>query len=228
MKQNTTRTVSRLPSITKVRWMLVLYDALLFVVMAIPLLRYIDPQHTWGQTMAHVGLALVTILILRFAWRVYNQIWRYGGVTTYMALMLADACATFTYYVIQFFLPEVAFPTIPLRHIVGFIPPYTCLSLGIRMAYRFVYKRLNRNTKFGKFIVGIVNIFGRANWTATTQGEPANKIKIAIVGAVVVVGVTVVVDVPRVVAVVLGNGIPFTITVSVAKCRKQFTLGAPK
>ena len=186
MKQNTTRTVSRLPSITKVRWMLVLYDALLFVVMAIPLLRYIDPQHTWGQTMAHVGLALVTILILRFAWRVYNQIWRYGGVTTYMALMLADACATFTYYVIQFFLPEVAFPTIPLRHIVGFIPPYTCLSLGIRMAYRFVYKRLNRNTKFGKFIVGIVNIFGRANWTTNTKGEPANKIKIAIVGAGVV------------------------------------------
>ena len=100
MKQTTKKKTNILPSITKARWMLVLYDALLYVAMAIPLLRYIDSQHTWGQTMAHVGLSLVVILVLRFAWRVYNQIWRYGGVTTYMGLMLADACATFTYYTI--------------------------------------------------------------------------------------------------------------------------------
>ena len=186
MKQTTKKKTNRLPSITKARWMLVLYDALLYVAMAIPLLRYIDSQHTWGQTMAHVGLSLVVILVLRFAWRVYNQIWRYGGVTTYMGLMLADACATFTYYTIQYFLPNAAFPTIPLRHIIGFIPPYTCFCLGIRMAYRFVYKRLNRNTKFGRFIVGIVNIFGRANWTISDKGDPIDKIRIAIVGAGVV------------------------------------------
>ena len=186
MKQTTKKKTNRLPSITKARWMLVLYDALLYVAMAIPLLRYIDSQHTWGQTMAHVGLSLVVILVLRFAWRVYNQIWRYGGVTTYMGLMLADACATFTYYTIQYFLPNAAFPTIPLRHIIGFIPPYTCFCLGIRMAYRFVYKRLNRNTKFGRFVVGIVNIFGRANWTISDKGDPIDKIRIAIVGAGVV------------------------------------------
>ncbi|MBQ9539877.1 MAG: hypothetical protein IJU89_00405 [Alphaproteobacteria bacterium] len=51
-----------------------------------------------------------------------------------------------------------------------------------------------------------------------------------VVVLVVVVRATVVVDVPTVGGGILrrNNSIPFTITVSVSKCRKQFTLGAPK
>ena len=186
MKQNTTRTVSKLPSLRNVRWMLVFYDAISFVPLSIVFLLLIREDFTWPQIFAHTGLALVCILLLRFGWRVYNQIWRYGGVTTYMALMMADACATFVYYTIQYFLPNAAFPTMHLRHIAGFVPAYTLICLAFRMTYRFLYKRINRNTKFGKFVVKVVNIFGRANWTATSKGEPANKIKIAIVGAGVV------------------------------------------
>ena len=187
MKQRSEkRTVSRLPSIRNVRWMLVMYDVISYLILATVFLRVIFDTWTWPQIFAHAGLGCACIVVLRFGWRVYNQIWRYGGVTTYMALMLADACATFTYYTIQTFLPDAAFPTMHLKHIAGFIPAYTCICLGFRMAYRFIYKRLNRNTKFGRFVVKMVNIFGRANWTINDNGDPVDKIRIAIVGAGVV------------------------------------------
>ena len=187
MKQNTAkRTVSRLPSLRNVRWMLVLYDALSYIALSAVFLRVIFDTFTWGQIFAHAGLGCLCILLLRFGWRVYNQIWRYGGVTTYMALILADACATFVYYTIQYFLPSNVFPTLFIKHIAGFIPAYTCICLGFRMAYRFIYKRLNRNTKFGRFVVKMVNIFGRANWSINDNGDPVDKIRIAIVGAGVV------------------------------------------
>ena len=178
-----------LPSLKRVRWMLVLYDALSFIAVSVFFLWY---QHiyttngvvlTWGQLFSHVGLSLIIILLLRFCWKVYNQIWRYGGVTSYILLILADACATFTYYTIQFFLPKEAFPTLSYtRDIVCFIPVNTLLSLGLRMAYRFLYKGLNRNTKFGKFVVKTINIFGRSDWTESSS-DPVNKIRIAIIGA---------------------------------------------
>ena len=177
------------PSIFTVRWMLVLYDAILFAGTAIFFLWF---QHsgqnaavylTWPQILAHTGLALVVILLLRFAWKVYNQIWRYGGVQSYIALMLADGCATFTYYTIQYFLPGSVFPTLSFtKDLACFIPINTLLALALRMAYRFVYKRLNRTTRFGHFVVKFVNFFGRSDWTLTS-GDPVTKIKIAIIGA---------------------------------------------
>ena len=179
-----TRKASIFPSIFTVRWMLVLYDWLICSGTFILFLRFPSfyPGCEWPQVMAHAGLAVVIVLLLRFCWKVYNQIWRYGGVQSYIALMLADGCATFTYYTIQHFLPAEVFPHLSFRQIACFIPVATLLSLALRMAYRFIYKRLNRKTKFGHFVVKFVNIFGRCDWTQT-QGDAINKIKIAIVGA---------------------------------------------
>ena len=173
------------PSIKNVRWMLVLYDLLICSVTYIVLLRFpsfIKVDCGWPQVMAHAGLAVATVLILRFAWKVYNQIWRYGGVQSYIALMLADGCATFTYYTIQYFLPGQVFPHLSFRDVACFVPISTLLCLALRMAYRFIYKRLNRSTKFGQFMVKFINFFGRSDWSLTS-GDPTNKIKIAIIGA---------------------------------------------
>ena len=177
------------PSIFTVRWMLVLYDALLFTGVTIFFLWF---QHssrssgvylTWPQILAHTGLSLVVVILLRFGWKVYNQIWRYGGVQSYIGLMLADGCATFVYYTIQYYLPASAFPTLSFtKDLACFIPINTLLALAFRMAYRFIYKRLNRTTKFGRFVVKVINIFGRCDWTQSS-GDPVDKIRIAIIGA---------------------------------------------
>ena len=179
------------PSIFTVRWMLVLYDAILFVAVAI---FFLWLQHinqalnsgltlTWPQVFAHTGLALIILLVLRFLWRVYNQIWRYGGVQSYISLILADACAIFSYYTIQFFLPAEVFPTLSLgRDLACFLPINTLLALSFRMIYRFIYKRLNRTTKFGRTVVKLINFFGRSDWSLTSSDQ-TNKIRIAIIGA---------------------------------------------
>ena len=171
------------PSIFTVRWMLVLYDLLICSGVYILFLRFPSTTQTWPQIMAHAGLAVFIVLLLRFLWKVYNQIWRYGGVQSYIALMLADGCATFTYYTIQHFLPEATFPHLSFRQIACFIPVATLVCLAVRMAYRFVYKRLNRKTKFGRFVVKFINIFGGSDWTITSGDVNEAKIKIAIVGA---------------------------------------------
>ena len=44
------------------------------------------------------------------------------------------------------------------------------------------YKRLNRNTKFGHFLVKLINFFARSDWSIG-EGDPVDKIKIAIIGA---------------------------------------------
>ena len=182
-KQN--KSTSRLAAYFKVRWMLIIYDTILSSAVTILLLRFPSTSMNWGQIMAHAGLAVITVVLLRFFWRVYNQVWRYGGVQSYIALMLADGCATFTYYTIQHFLPDVAFPSLQFRQIACFIPIGTLLALAVRMAYRFIYKRLNRNTPFGRRLVALINFFGRSDWTITS-GDPVNKIKIAIIGAGIV------------------------------------------
>ena len=182
MKQNQVKKPSKIASYFKVRWMLIIYDILLASGVTILFLRFPSTSMNWGQIMAHAGLAVGIIILLRFFWRVYNQIWRYGGVQSYIALMIADGCATFTYYTLQHFLPDAVFPTLSFRQIACFIPVGTLLALAFRMAYRFIYKRLNRKTKFGHFVVKMVNFFGRSDWTIG-EGDPVNKIKIAIIGA---------------------------------------------
>jgi len=182
MKQNQVKKANPFVSLFKVRWMLLIYDLIAASGIVILFLRFPSTTMTWGQTMAHAGLVVFTILFLRFLWRVYNQIWRYGGVQSYIFLMLADACAGFTYYTLQHILPDAAFPTLSFRQIACFIPVNTMLCLLFRMAYRLIYKRLNRNTKFGRFVVKTINFFGRSDWSLTT-GDPVDKIKIAIIGA---------------------------------------------
>ena len=186
MKQKTkkARKSSILPSISTVRWMLVLYDLLICSGTYIIFLRFPSfyPGCSWPQIMAHAGLAVATVLLLRFLWKVYNQIWRYGGVQSYIAVMCADGCATFTYYTIQHFLPDAAFPSLSFREVACFIPISTLLCLAIRMAYRYIYKRLNRKTKFGHFVTKAINFLAKSDWSLDS-GDAVNKIKIAIVGA---------------------------------------------
>ena len=182
MKQKQNKSPSKFAAYFKVRWMLIIYDILLSSGVTILFLRFPSTTMNWGQIMAHAGLAVATIILLRFFWRVYNQIWRYGGVQSYIALMLADGCATFTYYTIQYFLPNNVFPALSFRQIACFIPVGTLMALAFRMAYRFIYKRLNRNTAFGHFVVRTINFFGRSDWTIGA-GDPVDKIKIAIIGA---------------------------------------------
>ena len=134
----------------------------------------------WLQILWHFLLGVFCVVTARFFWRVYGQIWRYGGVQSYIRMMVADSCALIVYWLAQKFIPGVQDRGFVICTLLVFSNTLICLAT--RMVYRFTYKRLNRNTKFGKLVVKLVNFFGRCDWSTTTTA-PVNKIKIAIIGA---------------------------------------------
>ena len=166
-----------------IRWMLIIYDVLIYVAIitfAFILYRPNNSALEWIQILYHFLIGSFCFVASRFFWRVYSQIWRYGGVQSYLRLILADTCALFVYWAIQRFVPGIGNVGFVVVCLVTF--GNTLLCLTVRLLYRFIYKRLNRNTKFGRFVVKCINIFGRSDWSLTA-GDPITKIKIAIIGA---------------------------------------------
>lgn len=165
----------------KVRWMLLFYDVLIYaIVVLFALVLYRRHDLTYLQILYHFLIGLSLCIVARLGWGVYNQIWRYGGVQGYIRLIIADTCALITYFLIQRFVPGVGILALPVISLI--IMADTLICLAVRMMYRYLYKRLNRNSKFGKFIVKCINFFGRSDWSMD-KGNPVNKIKIAIIGA---------------------------------------------
>ena len=172
-------------SLLPIRWMLILYDVLIYVIVVVFSLIIYHPSNGRPaiepiQALWHFLIGAGCVIIVRFFLRVYGQIWRYGGVQSYIRLMIADTIALFPYWIIQHFVKPVG--NIGFVVVTLIIFADTLLCLAVRMVYRLTYKRLNRRTKFGQFIVKCINIFGRSDWNLST-GEQVNKIRIAIIGA---------------------------------------------
>ena len=164
-----------------VRGMLIFYDSLLFIsVFAFALVANKPDSLTWLQVLWHFLISGYLVVTARFFWKVYCQIWRYGGVQSYIRLMFADTTALLIYYVLQRLIPGVGFLRLYIVSLIIFTN--SLVSLATRMVYRYVYKSINRNTKFGHFVVKFVNLFGRCDWSYAS-GDPINKIRIAIIGA---------------------------------------------
>ena len=175
-----------------IRWMLIFYDTFIFaIVVLFALVLYFSNNfgnmanltgEVWLQILYHFLIGNTILVISRFFFRVYGQIWRYGGVQSYIRLMFADGCALLLYYLVQKFVP-IFNPSIGAFAVLAIVLADTVIALAVRMWYRFTYKRLNRHTKFGRFIVKCVNFFGRSDWTIDDSSDPTDKIRIAIVGA---------------------------------------------
>ena len=168
-----------------IRWLLIVYDLFIYaIVVVFALVLYQKHQLEPIQILYHFLIGSFCVLSARFFWRVYGQIWRYGGVSSYIRVMFADTCGGIVYYLIQRFVPGVGDVIFPIVALIIFTN--SLISLAVRMVYRFVYKKLDRTTKFGRFVVKAVNVFGRSKWTINEKGDSVEKIKIAIVGAGVV------------------------------------------
>ena len=168
-----------------IRWTLLIYDAILYV--GVSLLFLFFPSNTlgWVRILIHTAMGLIITLVSRYLWRVYSQIWRYGSVQSYIRLLVADGCAFIVYFALQKILDATVpqFESLSMRQAACIIPVICLLSLAFRMGYRYLYKKLNRHTKFGQTIVKIINFVCRSDWTVSLGDEPINKIKIGIVGA---------------------------------------------
>ena len=176
-------------SLFPIRWLLVVYDVLIFAtVVAFALIffprsggRPLQDTQDALEVLIHFDIAMPILILSRFFLRVYCQVWRYGGVGSYIRVMIADTITLFAYYFIQRYIPFFESP-LPFNVVTFIILTTTLISLAARMIYRWVYISVNRKSKFGKFMVGFVNIFARAKWSKDDR-DPVAKIRIAIVGA---------------------------------------------
>ncbi len=187
-KQNTAPAAeqSALSPREHIRWLLVTYDAVAYLLVCFVLLCLhpsSDAAFPADVLILQFLIGLVSIIGARLIARVYNQVWRYGGTAPYIRLILADAGACLLCCAIEFLRP--------IRYMsVLRILAISCMTLllGIveRILYQYIYHFSSRRGKWGDRIRFILRVFGRMD---INPDEPElmeaaeRRIRIAIVGA---------------------------------------------
>ncbi len=167
------------------RWQLLIYDILiLFAVDLLLLVLYRgDEALSWYCVLFHGAIFAVCVFAARILGRIYQQIWRYGGIQCYIRLLIVDTIAFAVTLALEFisrsFLPVQSIAFLRLLSIASM---NLLGALAIRMVYRYCFKCGTVDTGYGKFLRLVLKTFSgedlvRANDTGN------QKIKIAIIGA---------------------------------------------
>ena len=162
-----------------VRWMLVVYDLLVYELSAVLLLGLYggNDKLSISGMMQQMVLALLCVFSIRLIGNVYGQIWRYGGIQCYIRLLYTDAIAFFVYLILELILPveKITFARMLCLSSINLLG-----ALVLRMMYRYAYKCSNKETNQGRFLASLLYIFGRVK---KGNDKEVQKIKIAIIGA---------------------------------------------
>lgn len=168
------------------RWTLVMYDAALLIITVILILG-MNPSSIEHPTLAmifiHLLLSAACIYLCRYAANVYKQIWRYGGSSAYIRLILADAAAGMLYYIVQRVLPIEGIAFIRVFSIATL---NLLLTISIRMIYQFLYECTGRQEKLPAVVWKLVRVLTGLSFVPEKEQEEQDKrygIRIAIVGA---------------------------------------------
>ncbi len=162
------------------KWILVVYDIIILGIIDFMLLFLYgggSVRLSTSEALCQVGVSAVAILGCRFAFGIYNAIWRYGGVQTYMKFMGCDALAFLLYFVAARLLP---IKQITFVRMLALVMMNLFCSLAMRMAYRYCYKCASPNSSWGKFLGFLLRAFAGASNNRKVESE---GLKVAILGA---------------------------------------------
>ena len=142
-------------NLKNIRWMLVLYDAAVFILVSVLMFVFYEGNNK----LSYIGivqqsmLALVCVFGSRLVGNVYGQIWRYGGIQCYIRLLCTDAIAFLVYMGFELLLPieKITFPRMLCLSCLNLLG-----ALSLRMAYRYAYKCGNQETLVGRFLSWIL------------------------------------------------------------------------
>ena len=164
-----------------IRWRLVVYDILILALVDLLLLVLYKapPVLLLWEVLMHFLVTLICIFGARFIGGVYKRVWRYGGIQSYIRLLIVDGIAFWITYIAQLVLPirQIAFSrvlSVACMTLLG--------TLAIRMMYRYSYKYANEDNFRGKVLRWLLLVFARLK-TSEENSLKQNKIKVAIVGA---------------------------------------------
>ena len=166
---------------SKVRWMLVFYDAIVFLLCALFIL-VIYPSSIDRLSSGIIAIyTLVSVAVVfgaRAILKIYQQIWRYAGPTEYMRLIMADACACLVFLLLRHILPG----TMTFVRAVSLFAVDLLGVIALRFLYQWAYQRRTKTTPFVKATLSILRWLTGASFEAEEK-EHKHRIKIAIIGA---------------------------------------------
>ena len=162
-----------------IRWMLVLYDLIVYAIIAVILLVIhggTDKLTTIG-IFQQVALSVFCIFLIRILGKVYGQVWRYGGVKCYIRLICTDSIAFLFYLCLELLLPvqKITFErmlSLACMNLLG--------AMTLRLMYHYTYKYANLNSFGGKCLSMLLRLFSGME---TENAKEIHKIKVAIIGA---------------------------------------------
>ena len=129
-----------------------------------------------------LGIFVLTVYLSRFVFRIYKQIWRYGGIQVFIKLIMSDALAFCVLFVVLRVtpLPQLAFPVL-----LSLVSINLLLALSMRMFYRYAYKVGNSDSPRGRIFAVLVKIFsfGRTKIDRTANTGEMPRTGLAILGA---------------------------------------------
>jgi len=166
-------------------WVLVFYDTLLLCLADFMMLG-LSPSTTDKLSFIviaqHFLLAAICIYFFRGVFKIYGQVWRYGGSKAFIMLMVSDTCAGVVYYVFQLALP---IRSIEFIRVFCVCTMNLLFCLGMRLLYQFLYETAKQSTSLQGPVWKLFSfISGSSISHANVDAQKVNtKIKIAIIGA---------------------------------------------
>lgn len=164
-----------------IRWQLVLYDIVIYLLLGIFLLVIFKNNEniSFNGSLIQSVITFICIFTARIIGKIYQQIWRYGGIQCYVRLLFVDGCAFAVNLILEKVLP---IEHITFSHLLGIACVNLLGALSIRMLYRYAYKCSNSYTTYGKFLKLLLRVFAGIKIDIESRKD-SQKIKIAIIGA---------------------------------------------
>ncbi len=165
-------------NVINIRWTLLFFDFLVFAACTVALYFLSDFGAKGSFPVWTVVISVCFVFLFRFAFRIYSQIWRYGGVQSFLKLMLADLLACLCSIAVNLFIPD---PRPRSADVIALIGIDLLFAIGARMTYNYFYKHRAANGAVGKASRAVLRIFGIRE--EISDEHDRSTINIAIVGA---------------------------------------------
>lgn len=162
-----------------IRWMLVLYDLIVYAIIAVILLVIHGgtDKLTIIGILQQVALSIFCIFLIRILGKVYGQVWRYGGVKCYIRLICTDSIAFLLYLCLELLLPV---QKITFERLLSLACMNLLGAMTLRLMYHYTYKYSNLNSVGCKCLSMLLRLFSGME---TENAKEIHKIKVAIIGA---------------------------------------------
>lgn len=119
-----------------IRWTLVLYDMIIYLVVAVLLLVLYggNDKLLTPTVVQQMILSVLCIFAARLIGNIYGQVWRYGGIQCYIRLLFTDAIAFWVYVLLELILPV---NKITFARMLALFCMNVLGALALRMMYRY-------------------------------------------------------------------------------------------